>query len=106
MLENHHWPGNVRELQNIIERAIVLSETGILLPADFPTYLHKAGIGGPESRLKELQASSDREALKAALIKTGGDCIAAGRIIGESKATVYRWVDEFGLSDLLKRPRR
>jgi DNA-binding NtrC family response regulator len=105
ILANHHWPGNVRELQNVIERAIVLSETGILLPADFPAYLHNAGVGGPDSRLKELQASDDREALRLALIKTGGDCVAAGRMIGKSKATVYRWVEEFGLTGLLKRPR-
>ncbi len=83
-----------------------LVETGILPPGDFPAYLLKAGLDAPDSRLRELQASNDREALKAALIKRGGDCIAAGRIIGKSKATVYRWVEEFGLSDLLKSPRR
>ena len=96
----------MRELQNVIERAIVLSETGILLPSDFPAYLYKAGVGGLDSKLKELQASTDRDALKAALIRTGGDCAAAARIIGKSQATAYRWVNEFGLSDLLKRPRR
>jgi Nif-specific regulatory protein len=46
MLEHHDWPGNVRELQNVIERAIVLSQTGILLPGDFPPYLHKTAGGG------------------------------------------------------------
>ena len=29
-LIDHHWPGNVRELQNVIERAVILSEDGIL----------------------------------------------------------------------------
>jgi formate hydrogenlyase transcriptional activator len=29
-LMDHHWPGNVRELQNVIERAVILSEDGIL----------------------------------------------------------------------------
>jgi formate hydrogenlyase transcriptional activator len=30
MLMGHHWPGNVRELQNVIERAVILSDDGIL----------------------------------------------------------------------------
>ena len=29
-LINHHWPGNVRELQNVIERAVILAEDGVL----------------------------------------------------------------------------
>src|SRR6202166_2839351 len=29
-LMDHHWPGNVRELQNVIERAVILSEDGML----------------------------------------------------------------------------
>ena len=29
-LIDHHWPGNVRELQNIIERAMILAEDGVL----------------------------------------------------------------------------
>ena len=30
----YHWPGNVRELQNAIERAVILCEEGVILPAD------------------------------------------------------------------------
>ncbi|MEN0078233.1 MAG: sigma-54 dependent transcriptional regulator, partial [Pseudomonadota bacterium] len=33
-LANHRWPGNVRELQNIIRRAVILSETGHLTAGD------------------------------------------------------------------------
>jgi len=34
VLRSHHWPGNVRELRNAIERALVLSPPGTLLPED------------------------------------------------------------------------
>src|SRR5688572_11132485 len=33
-VKQHHWPGNVRELENAIERACILSDTMVLLPAD------------------------------------------------------------------------
>jgi DNA-binding NtrC family response regulator len=34
VLLGYHWPGNVRELQNAIERAVILCEEGVILPAD------------------------------------------------------------------------
>jgi hypothetical protein len=52
------------------------------------------------------EESDDREALRLAPIKTGHDCVDAGRMIDKSKATVYRKAEEFGLIDLLKRLRR
>lgn len=39
MLRTHDWPGNIRQLENAIFRAVVLAETLILRPADFPQIL-------------------------------------------------------------------
>jgi transcriptional regulator with PAS, ATPase and Fis domain len=36
LLMEHSWPGNVRELRNLIERLVVLNETGVILPEDLP----------------------------------------------------------------------
>ncbi len=35
-LGSYHWPGNIRQLQNALFRAVILSETDILTPSDFP----------------------------------------------------------------------
>ena len=39
ILVNHHWPGNVRELKNLIERLVVLKQTGEIEPDDLPENL-------------------------------------------------------------------
>ncbi|MFQ5843220.1 MAG: sigma-54-dependent transcriptional regulator, partial [Thermodesulfobacteriota bacterium] len=39
LLSTYRWPGNVRELQNVIERAIILSEDEYIKPEDLPTNL-------------------------------------------------------------------
>ncbi len=41
LLETYDWPGNVRELENLIERAVVLNQTGYLDIKDFPEILEK-----------------------------------------------------------------
>jgi transcriptional regulator with PAS, ATPase and Fis domain len=36
LLMAHSWPGNVRELRNLIERMVVLTDTGVIYPEDLP----------------------------------------------------------------------
>ncbi len=43
-LLSYHWPGNVRELQNIIERAVLISEGGIITEKDLPETLKDKGM--------------------------------------------------------------
>ena len=41
-LSSYHWPGNIRELQNLIERAVILSDDGVL-PNPLPARWHSDG---------------------------------------------------------------
>jgi len=36
LLKSYHWPGNIRELQNIIERAVLISEDGVIRKEHLP----------------------------------------------------------------------
>jgi DNA-binding NtrC family response regulator len=46
MLMSYHWPGNVRELENVIERATILSEGGVIHGYDLPPSLQTPVLSG------------------------------------------------------------
>jgi len=49
MMTRYAWPGNVRELQNVIERAIIIAESGVITPECLPE-----GIRGDGSFQEEV----------------------------------------------------
>jgi len=70
MLSCYHWPGNVRELENVIERAVILAEDGVIHGYNLPPSLQTpiatevAYAGGLEARLKAVEYEMIVEALK------------------------------------------
>ena len=62
LLTTHHWPGNVRELQNVMERALVMSE-GDTLTVNLARDLTGQGQGGGEVSALQQKDPSDREDL-------------------------------------------
>jgi len=88
-LESYSWPGNVRELQHAIERAIILSESDALQPADFflPTETAKeVSLSGADYNLEEIE----KRAIHRALAKHGGNISQAAKELGLSRAALYR----------------
>ena len=63
-LEAYHWPGNVRELENIIERAVILTEGNSLqLDEAFDSYM-ASGISLTKNTLKEVEKEMIRAVLQ------------------------------------------
>src|SRR4030095_4734174 len=61
LLDAYDWPGNVRELQNVIERAVALEPSPVVLPESLPAHLRAtrteraaAAGGGAEASLPDL----------------------------------------------------
>ena len=91
-LLEYPWPGNVRQLRNVIDSAVVMAEGPQIEETDLG--LHDAGGFETESlRLDEWE----RKLIRDALQRTGGHVPKAAELLGISRATLYRKVEEYGI---------
>ncbi|HSD64911.1 MAG TPA: sigma-54 dependent transcriptional regulator [Ignavibacteriaceae bacterium] len=95
-LQNYNFPGNIRELRNIIERAVILSESKNLdvnlLPKEI--LFSNENIYSPVSKnLEEIEKSHILSVLK----DTGGNKTKAAEILGIGLTTLYRKLQSYGI---------
>jgi transcriptional regulator with PAS, ATPase and Fis domain len=92
----YDWPGNVRELENAIECAVALSSHSVLTADDLTSVLYRASDPHVPD-IDELLPLAEvmRRALLHALRETGGDKLAAARLLGIGKTTLYRRLKEY-----------
>lgn len=89
-LSGHSWPGNVRELRNVLERAVVVRGGEPVREADL-------GLGDSTSAPSLDRGHREREALLAALRRTGGRRDEAARLLGISVRTLYYRLKQWGI---------
>jgi transcriptional regulator with AAA-type ATPase domain/tetratricopeptide (TPR) repeat protein len=93
------WPGNVRQLANVIERAALLSDTGVVTAASL-------GLSGPEispsgaaspAAAAEAPAAPERQRLLDTLARTDWNVTRTARHLGLSRSTVRYRIKSHGL---------
>lgn len=97
-LEAYHWPGNVRELENVIEQAVVLTQSDSVELIDLPMLIHddtKSPLGSccPKSIVVPLGTPMEeiqREVITEVLTMTSGNKELAAKLLGISSRTIYR----------------
>jgi two-component system response regulator AtoC len=93
------WPGNVRELRNAVERAAVLSTTGVLDEGDFvlgdPRLPGGGAVGG--GPLKPQVEALERTVIEQALTGAGGNRQVAAKQLGVSLRTLFYKLSRYGL---------
>ncbi len=103
LLLKHRWPGNVRELENAVERAVILSETTVLLPENFPPDL---GIQTKNDKmdevfegfsLKSAQKLLEKKMIEKALMETGGNRTHAARLLEISHPSLLSKIKSYNI---------
>lgn len=105
-LESYDWPGNVRELENVVERAVVLTDSGRIGPEHLPSTITQSSgqrQWGPEvripgSRLEDLE----RFAILATYEATGGDTSDTADMLGVSQRKIQYKLRDYRDSGHLK----
>ncbi|HEY5899489.1 MAG TPA: sigma-54 dependent transcriptional regulator [Burkholderiales bacterium] len=103
MLLGYPWPGNVRELDNVLNRAYILADGGLIMPGDLPPELARPaaapearpGIGVAEGRsLRSQLRRFEMELIQRALEESGGDRKAAAEKLGIGLSSLYRKLEQ------------
>lgn len=99
LLQRYPWPGNVRELQNALQRAVVVCREGVIESGDFPSRMRASPEVLRESMPPAGRSMDDleREALRRALERAGGNVSEVVRELGIGRTTVYRKLKKYGL---------
>ncbi len=105
LLVHYDWPGNVRELRNVIERAMILVESGELTPGDLPPEI-AARPADPAREQPRFQIPAtgvvledlEREFVRQALELTHGNQTHAAKLLGLTRDELRYRVKKFDLA--------
>jgi DNA-binding NtrC family response regulator len=87
------WPGNVRELQHTIEKAVILSDSGMLKPDDFVFKSTGRHAGASFLTIEEME----KNMIETALDKYNGKHTAVANQLGISRQTLYNKIKRYDL---------
>ena len=93
-LEAWRWPGNVRELRNTVEKMVVLSSGGKLDVEDVPEQMRATGLA-PSISASGTLGETEKAKILATLKEAGGNRTRAAQMLGISRRTIYRKLDEY-----------
>lgn len=115
---SYSWPGNIRELENVVERAVVLSQGNQITLNDLPQEIIEPAQGSHEMHkdkekaegislrsrheksllsVAELRKEAERNLIQDALERHHGQVAQAAQELGMHRATLYRKIKVLGL---------
>jgi transcriptional regulator with PAS, ATPase and Fis domain len=96
------WPGNIRELENVMQKAILMSDTDRLTAENIAVKKSKSIIesGASENNvtLREARAEAERDAITATLSKTHGNVSLAAKILVIDRKWLIKKMEELDIT--------
>ncbi len=107
-MESYEWPGNVREMENVIERAVALTDGTIIdiqdLPVQFGGVIHENGtlpaLHIPEEGidLPETVAQLEQNLIKQALDRANNVKARAAALLNVNRTTLVEKIKRYGMN--------
>jgi two-component system response regulator PilR (NtrC family) len=99
----YQWKGQVRELENVIERAVLLSDGDFLTIEDLPASFKKSSGSDDfemdSDKLDEAIKVFEKHHIQSVLKRTEGNKSEAARLLGIDPSTLYRKMERLGVND-------
>lgn len=99
LLENYSWPGNVRELENVIERAVAMTNRSVIKPEVLPEYIRALSIETYRrdgSRIPTLE-EHEIEYIRWILHKCRWNKTKAAQLMGIDRVSLWRKMKRYGI---------
>ncbi len=100
-LTSRRWVGNVRELQHAVEKAVIMSDGGTILPDAFPpsgaeSAAADAGANAADTADTTLE-DMERRMIRQAIAAHNGNLTLVARQLGITRQTLYNKIKRYGL---------
>jgi DNA-binding NtrC family response regulator len=89
VLQRYSWPGNIRELRNVLERATLVCDSGVLTTEDLNLRTSNRRPQIRQELRNQTLAMVEQQAILAALDQEGGDVVRAARRLDIPRSTLY-----------------
>ena len=97
VLVRYSWPGNARELRNVIHRAVVLSQGGVITPEHLPAHLSSAVAAVSSTRSDLSLEEIEKRHIQRVLELTGHNKSRAADLLQIHRDTLYRKLRKYHL---------
>lgn len=101
ILMSYDFPGNVRELENIVERGVALTNTGVIEAAHLPEDLRELSIKTFRRKDGRIPSLEEQELayIQWVLKEVGGNKTLASQMLGIDRVSLWRKLKKYGLEE-------
>ena len=99
---SYHWPGNIRQLENVLERAVILSQGDYIIPESLPEEIRQENGGndaGANLSLAAALAEAEKRIIFRCLKQHNWNRQTTAQMLGISRTTLFNKMRQYEIDD-------